>query len=232
VTLVVAHRGATDPEEGIAENTIAAFRRARDLGADGIELDVRMTADGAIAVHHDAVIDGRGPISQLRTKELPRDLPLLGAVLEACEGLSINIEVKNLPTEPGFDPDDHLASAVGELVAELELGREVIVSSFWPPALTAARVTHPDVATGLLYVRAMAPEAAVSAALDRGCSALHPAADLVTDDLVVAAHGAGLAVCAWTVNDRDWLAAAQALEVDTVITDDVPLARDVLGARR
>jgi glycerophosphoryl diester phosphodiesterase len=232
VTSVVAHRGAPDPEEGIAENTIAAFRRARDLGADGIELDVRLTVDGAIAVHHDAVIAGLGPISKLRTKQLPHDVPLLEPALEACDGLSVNIEVKNLPNEPGFDPDDHLARAVGELVAGLEPGREVIVSSFWPSALTAARAVHPDVATGLLYARAMAPEVAVSAALERGCSALHPAADLVTDDLVVAAHGAGLAVCAWTVNDREWLAAAQVLEVDTVITDDVPLARGVLGARR
>ncbi len=232
VTSVVAHRGAPDPAAGIAENTIAAFRRAHDLGADGIELDVRMTADGAIAVHHDAVIDGLGPISRLRTKQLPPHVPLLEPALEACEGLSVNIEVKNLPNEPGFDPDDHLASAVGELVASLEPRHEVIVSSFWPPALTAARATHPDVATGLLYARAMAPDAAVGAALDRGCSALHPAADLVTDDLVLAAHHAGLAVCAWTVNDPDWLAAAQVLEVDTVITDDVRLARDILGARR
>jgi glycerophosphoryl diester phosphodiesterase len=229
LTAVVAHRGSPDAAAGIAENTIAAFRRARDLGADGVELDVRMTADGAIAVHHDAVIVGLGPIARLRTKELPRDVPLLGPALEACEGLSVNIEVKNLPNEPGFDPEDRLARLVGELVGGLGPGRDVIVSSFWPPALTAVRAVHPDIATGLLFARSMAPEAAVSAAVDRGCSALHPAADLVTDDLVGAAHGAGLAVCAWTVNDPDWVAAARVLGVDTVITDDVPMARSVLG---
>ena len=51
----------------------------------------------------------------------------------------------------------------------------------------------------------------------------------MTDELVQTAHAAGLAVCAWTVNDRDWLAAARVLEVDTVITDDVALARATLG---
>jgi glycerophosphoryl diester phosphodiesterase len=229
VTLVVAHRGAPDPAAGIGENTIAAFQRARDLGADGVELDVRLTADGGIAVHHDAVIAGRGPVSELPTADLPAAVPLLAAALEACDGLSVNIEVKNLPNEPSFDPDDHLARAVGDLVARLGPGRDVIVSSFWPPALVAVCDAHPDIPTGLLYARPMSTDAAVTAALDRGCTALHPAVDLVTEALVLAAHGAGLAVASWTVNDRDRLAEARMLEVDTVITDDVPTAKAVLG---
>ena len=229
MTAVVAHRGAPDPAAGIGENTIAAFHRARDLGADGVELDVRMTADGAVCLHHDAVVPGLGPVARLRTADLPDDVPLLAAAFEATDGLSVNVEVKNLPGEPGFDPEDQLARAVAAMVAGLGPGREVVVSSFWPPALVAARDAQPDVATGLLYARPMAPEAAVAAALDHGCRALHPAADLVTDDLVIAAHQAGVAVCAWTVNDPEWLAAARVLDVDTVITDDVLLARSVLG---
>jgi glycerophosphoryl diester phosphodiesterase len=212
----------------VGENTIRAFHRARDLGADGVELDVRMTADGAIAVHHDGVVGGLGPVCELQARDLPESVPLLGAALEACEGLSVNVEVKNLPNEPGFDPGDHLARAVADVVAAaLDAGHEVMVSSFWPAALVAVRGTQADIATGLLYARPMAPEAAVAAAREHGCAALHPAAELVTDDLVLEAHGAGLAVCAWTVNDRNWLAAARVLEVDTVITDDVTLARDV-----
>jgi glycerophosphoryl diester phosphodiesterase len=229
VTSVVAHRGAPARAVGIGENTIAAFQRARDLGADGVELDVRLTADGAIAVHHDAAIAGRGPVNELRTADLPGEVPLLAAALEACDGLSVNVEVKNLPNEPGFDPDDHLARAVGDLVARLGPGREVIVSSFWPPTLIAVRVANPDVPTGLLLARPMAADAAVTAALERGCTALHPATDLVDEELVRAAHDAGLSVAAWTVNDRDRLAAARMLGVDTVITDDVPTAKAVLG---
>ena len=58
---VQAHRGSPDPATGVRENTLDAFARARSLGADGVELDVRLTADGGLAVHHDPVIDGVGP---------------------------------------------------------------------------------------------------------------------------------------------------------------------------
>lgn len=229
MTAVVAHRGSPDLASGIAENTIAAFQRARELGAHGVELDVRLTADGGIAVTHDPELPGLGPVAELRAADLPDEVPLLAAVLEATEGLSVNVEVKNLPTEPGFDPDDRLARAVADLAAALPPGREVVVSSFWPGALEAVRDRQPAVATGLLLARRLPTDVAVAAALERGCSALHPATDLVTADLVDAAHAAGLAVAAWTVNHRDELAAARVLGVDTVITDDVPTALAVLG---
>jgi glycerophosphoryl diester phosphodiesterase len=229
LTAVVAHRGAPDPDAGIAENTVAAFQRARELGADGVELDVRLTADGALAVHHDAVVPGGGPVADLRTSDLPEHVPLLDAALDATEGLSLNIEVKNIPGEPGFDPEERLARLVGQVVAELGPTRDVLVSSFWPPALTAVRDIHAEARTGLLYARPMAADEAVAAATARGCRALHPAADLATLELVVAAHAVGLEVCLWTVNDRPGLVTAHHLGVDTVITDDVTAAREVLG---
>ncbi len=228
LTAVVGHRGAPDPPAGIAENTLAAFERARDLGADGIELDVRLTTDGAMAVLHDAVVPGAGPVADLRTGDLPESVPLLGTVLETTDGLSVNIEIKNLPGEPGFDPDDRLARLVGELLVGVDPGRHVVVSSFWPPALTAVRRAHPEAVTGLLYARALAADAAVAAALERGCRALHPAAGLADESLVTGAHAAGLEVCVWTVNDRTALSSVRDLGVDTVITDDVALARAVL----
>src|SRR5262245_21916718 len=64
---IIAHRGASREQP---ENTLAAFRRARELGADGVELDVHRTADGAIVVHHDAVIPGVGAIARLTRGEL------------------------------------------------------------------------------------------------------------------------------------------------------------------
>ena len=57
-TAVQAHRGSPDPAAGVRENTLDAFTLARARGADGVELDVRVTADGALAVHHDPVIAG------------------------------------------------------------------------------------------------------------------------------------------------------------------------------
>ena len=230
MTAVVAHRGAPDPSVGVLENTLAAFRRARDLGADGIELDARLTADGAIAVHHDPVLPGLGPLSELHTNELPDHVPLLEAALDAAEGLWVNVEIKNIPGEPGFDPDDRLARAVGQVLAGLEPGREVLVSSFWPPALSAVRAANPEVSTGLLYARALDVDAVIAAATERGCRALHPRFELATPDLVRAAHSAGLDVSVWTVNEPESLRTMRDLAVESVITDDVPGARAVLAA--
>ncbi|HEX4220203.1 MAG TPA: glycerophosphodiester phosphodiesterase family protein, partial [Acidimicrobiales bacterium] len=87
---VQAHRGSPDPSSGVLENTIEAFLRAARLGADGVELDVRLTRDGALAVHHDPVIPGAGPIADLAVGQLPGHVPLLDAVLDACTWLTVN----------------------------------------------------------------------------------------------------------------------------------------------
>src|SRR5579871_266034 len=127
MTAIFAHRGASATKR---ENTVEAFVEARRLGADGVELDVRRTQDGALVVHHDADLPGVGPIARLAVAELPPEVPLLEAALNACGPLTVNIEVKNLPNEADFDRDETLAAAVAALVAELQLGPRVIVSSF------------------------------------------------------------------------------------------------------
>ncbi len=229
---VLGHRGSPDRTAGIAENTIEAFVRSVELGADGVELDVRQARDGALVVHHDAAIPGAGVISELARTDLPPRVPLLGDVLDAMvtrfPGCMINIEIKNLPGEPGFDPDDGVSIAVAETVAELmaetapEVG--VVVSSFWPPALEVVGRARPEVPTGLLLASRLDTADAVQAALGRGCSALHPTIDLVTPELVDGAHAAGLSVAAWTVNDQAELERMADIGVDTVISDDVSLA--------
>ncbi len=226
---IQAHRGSPDPAGGIGENTLEAFVRARQLGADGVELDVRLTADGALAVHHDPVIEQVGAVAELSTGELPSSVPLLDAALDACAGLIVNIEIKNLPGEPGFDPTDHVAGQVADLV--IATGREsgVVISSFWPGTLEAVRDADPDLATGLLWASWADPADAVTAALSHGCTALHPHVDLVSEALVEQAHAAGLSVAAWTVNGPAPVRAAQQAGVDTIITDDVAVARSTLG---
>ncbi|HEX4245590.1 MAG TPA: glycerophosphodiester phosphodiesterase [Acidimicrobiales bacterium] len=218
---VQAHRGSPDPTSGILENTIEAFIRSARLGADGVELDVRLTRDGALAVHHDPVIPGAGPVADLEVSELPAHVPLLDAVLDACTGLIVNIEIKNLPTEPGFDPDERLALAVGTMVADLGLREKILVSSFWAPSLDAAMISDPGIRTGLLAPGWFGGEEALELAVDHGFGALHPALSLVTPELVASAHQAGLAVAAWTVNEPTALRSALEWGVDTVITDDV-----------
>lgn len=228
---VQAHRGSPDPAAGIRENTLAAFARARRLGADGVELDVRRTADGGLAIHHDPVIEGRGAIHEISTDELPPDVPLLGDALDECRGMTVNIEVKNLPGEPGFDPDERCAKAVGEQIDRASPQARVVVSSFWPGSLEALREAHPEIPTGLLLARSFGAEGMVTAATRIGCRSLHPHVDLVDAELVEKAHRAGVSVAVWTVNDRALLETVSRAGVDTVITDEVPLVLQVLSSR-
>ena len=224
-TAVQAHRGSPDPSSGVRENTLAAFARARSLGADGVELDVRRTADGGLAVHHDPVVEGVGPVHELATADLPDHIPLLSDALEACAGMSVNIEVKNLPTEPGFDPTDGCSGEVVGLLSAADGRGPVLISSFWSGALSAVRAAGSDVPTALLVHPAFDVRSAVAAALDLGCTAVHLPVSLVTATVVGEAHANGLAVAAWTVTDAPSLSAVLAAGVDTVITDDVTLAR-------
>lgn len=224
-TAVQAHRGSPDPGSGIRENTLDAFARARALGADGVELDVRLTADGGLAVHHDPVIDGVGPIHDLSTTQLPAHVPLLAEALDACTGMVVNIEIKNHPHEPGFDPADRAAEDVIALVEGMERTAAVVVSSFWSGALSAVRSTGSDVATGLLVIPSFDPSSSIAAAVDLGCAAVHLPVGLADPQTVTAAHAAGLAVAVWTVADETTLARVLAADVDTVITDDVAAAR-------
>ncbi len=125
---VLAHRGSPDPANGVGENTIEAFARARRLGADGVELDARLAADGAVVVCHDPVLGGIGPVGETLSADLPDEVPLLSAALTACRGMTVNIEIKNLPGEPSFDPGERLADQVAELAGGLAGGRPLLSS--------------------------------------------------------------------------------------------------------
>ena len=110
-----------------------------------------MTADGALAVHHDPVIAGVGPVGRADRGELPGSVPLLGCRPRGLRGLSVNIEIKNLPGEPGFDPA-RAAGPGGGRPGERPLGHRASgdLRPSGPPALEAVRRRQPDLATGLL----------------------------------------------------------------------------------
>jgi glycerophosphoryl diester phosphodiesterase len=145
-------------------------------------------------------------------------------VLDVCEGLVVNIEIKNLPGEPEFDPEERVALDVADLVANSGRAGRVVVSSFWPGALDAVHEARSEIPTGLLAAHWFDPSGCVQAALDHGCTAVHPHASLITEALVSEAHEAGLSVAAWVVNDPSQVEAMVTLGVDTVITDDVTMA--------
>ena len=75
------------------ENTIEAFALAGRLGADAVELDVRRTRDGLLVIHHDPTLSDGRVIARTDAAELPAHVPHLGAALDACAGLWVNVEI-------------------------------------------------------------------------------------------------------------------------------------------
>ncbi len=220
-TLVFGHRGASAVE---AENTVEAFAAAARLGADGVELDVRRTADGAMAVHHDAALSDGRVIVELTADQLPAEVSRLDVALRACGSMRVNIEIKNVPIDPDYDPDQHVAGRVVELVNAMGIADHIIVSSFGLPAIDAVRALDPSIATGWLTLPSYDQLRALDTAIENGHLALHPYFSTVTAELVDAAHGAGVAINTWTVDDPDEMKRLADLDVDSIITNDVALA--------
>jgi glycerophosphoryl diester phosphodiesterase len=220
---IIAHRGASRAEQ---ENTVAAFVQAVVLGAEGIELDVRLTQDGIAVVHHDPQCTDRygneALICDLEVGDLPDFLPTLAQALDACAGAFVNIEIKNSPQEADFDPERKICSVV---LAELA-GREIsnwVVSSFDRGSIDRMRELAPEVVTAWLAVEFDAND--LHELVEAGHKGLHPWEQLLTADLVAAAHDSGLFVNAWTCNDPDRIRELAAWGVDGIVTDVPDLAR-------
>ena len=227
--LVIAHRGAS---ASFPENTVAAFAGAVAMGADGVELDVRRTADGAMAVSHDDTLaDGR-VVVELRRSDLPGEVPVLAEALDACRSLPIvNIEIKNWPDDKDFDPGEALAEAVvGLLEAREERhdGRNLI-SSFHLPTIDRVRELAPELSTAWLlgFADDLGPLADRAAA--HGHAAVHPHHALVTEELVRHAHDLGLAVNTWTCDDPERIRWLAGIGVDGVVTNMPDVALTALG---
>jgi len=225
--LVLGHRGASRREP---ENTLEAFMTARALGADGVELDVRRTADGALVVHHDAERPGFGLIAAHDFAELRAahpSVPTLADALDACAGMLVNVEIKCLPWEPDADTPDR---AVVRAVADLLEARhdDVIISSFDLTAVDACRDYAPELTTAWLT---SAQEVVVVARLaaEHGHAWCNPdrnaALAATTEDLAVA-HAAGVRVSVWTVDEPFEARRLAIAGVDAIITNepDVVLA--------
>jgi glycerophosphoryl diester phosphodiesterase len=222
--LVIAHRGAS---AAAPENTLEAFRLAARLGADGTELDVRRTADGAMCIHHDAhLADGRLIVS-LAAADLPASVPDLDAALGACTGV-VNVEIKNHPRDPDFDPTYALARQVVDCVRARGDGDRVIVSCFDLATIDRVHALDPDLATGWLTFPLPDPEGTVATAAAHGHRALHPFVGTVDANLVAVAQAAGLQVNPWTVDDPAVIRDLARLGVDAVITNVPDVARAAL----
>jgi glycerophosphoryl diester phosphodiesterase len=229
--LVLGHRGAS---RVAPENTVDAFTRARELGANGAELDVRRTADGVLVVHHDFAIAGVGALFEMTFAALRSahpDLATLDEALAALAGLVVNAEVKCLSWEPDGDRDGSVMRATLDVLQEYTASGDsgmVVVSSFELAAVDRAREYAPDIATGwLTHGQAVAKTAPLAAG--RGHRWLNP--DVVSalaagPEGIAAARAAGLQVSVWTVDDPDDARALAAAGVDMIISNvpDVVIA--------
>lgn len=218
---VMAHRGASRAER---ENTVAAFHMARRMGADAVELDVRRTADGVLVVHHNPHLGDGRLLAGLRHADVPVEVPTLGAALDACAGMWVNVEIKNDPTEPDFDPTETIADeTVAHLLARGEDDRWLI-SCFRIDTVDRCRQLAPQVRTAWLCGEV--PTDVVDLLTSRGHEALHPWVHLLTREVVDACHAAGIAVNTWTCDDPARMAELIEWGIDGICTNvpDVALS--------
>lgn len=223
---VIAHRGASRAER---ENTLEAFVTAHRMGSDAVELDVRRTADGAMAVHHDAALaDGR-LIVETEAADLPAHVPFLDQALDACAGMWVNIEIKNHPVDPDFDPTDSLTASVAAHLEERGDDARWLISSFNRPTVDAMRAFRPQVRTAWL-TEGVRPEDWESVARDlarAGHFALHPWVRHLERGCIEMFHAHGLQVNSWTVDDPLRMAELISWGIDGLCTNVPDVALNV-----
>lgn len=223
---VIAHRGAS---AAAPENTIEAFHLARSLGADWVELDARRTRDGQIIVHHDAhLADGRA-IVELDRAELPPSICDLTDALDACEGMAVNIEIKNWPDDPDYDDTQLVARFVAEEIARRGSHDEVLVSCFDRGTIDVIHGLDPHIPTAFLHhiVPVTWAELAADVAA-AGHRALHPWDGMVDEELMAAAADHDLEVNVWTVDDPARMERLIDLGVHGLCTNVPDVARAVV----
>jgi glycerophosphoryl diester phosphodiesterase len=248
--LVFAHRGGALLRP---ENTIEAFDHGLSFGADGLELDVHLSRDGVVVVHHDDTLErttsGSGPIAACTADELDRidagyrftpdpqssspsypfrgrgiGVPTLRTVLQRYRAARLIIELKTADAELAHRTIDEVRAADA-------LGR-VVLGSFYGRAMSAARAYEPSLPTGaareetrwaLYRARVRWP---LGRTRYRELQVPERAGStvIVTPNFVAHAHRAGLPVRVWTVNDPDDMKRLLAWGVDSLISDRPDLA--------
>ena len=230
---IFAHRGAS---RVAPENTLAAFVEAANLGADGVELDVHRSADGVPVVHHDATAPGIGVLAGHSAAEIRRVLPsapTLAEALDACAGMLVNVEVKNLPGDADYDPEELAAVAVVDLLHSRGGRDDVLVSSFSLASIDRVRGLDATIPTALLTLVGFDPLDGAVVAADRGHAAIHPDVRSIVGPVAAAladrAREFGMTVNAWTVNHASEIRRLAAAGIDGVITDVPDVARAALS---
>lgn len=239
--IIFAHRGASLQAP---ENTIEAFNLAIQQGADGVELDAKLSADGEVVVIHDATVDrttnGHGRVSALKLTDLRAldagsffsekfrgaQIPTLDEVFEVIgKQAFINVELKNYTT-----PRDQLVEKVCALVLKHNLQKKILFSSFFGFNLNRAAHLLPEAPRGLLALKGWKGIWARSFGFMFGeYQALHSYIADVNAPQVARVHKLKRRIHVWTVNSEQDLLRLKNWGVDGIITDDPLTAVRVMG---
>jgi glycerophosphoryl diester phosphodiesterase len=214
--LIIAHRGASAYEP---ENTLRSVKRALELGADMVEVDVRASRDGHIVVMHDATVDrttnGKGYVKDMTLRELKKlnaglgeRVPTLQEVAELISGKAqLVVEIK-VP---------RIEKKVLQIVKENELERDVLITSFYHPILKKVKELNSNIRTGAIV--ASRPIKTAQLAMDADSDALFPKHVYVDSQMVEEAHRHDLAVYPWTVDDLNAIEPLIGMGVNGIVTN-------------
>lgn len=237
-TLVWAHRGAS----GYApENTMAAFEKAVEMKADGIELDVQMTKDGELVVIHDETIgrvsDGNGWVKDFHYAKLVKynfnrthpeyeraEIPTLEEVYGLIKptGLTVNVELK---TGIVFYPE--IEERVLDLTARMGMEERVLYSSFNHYTIRKIKELDPGAQTGMLYSDGIINPVSYGHYVAEA-DALHPALyNLQFPGFMEECRRHCRKVHVWTVNEESYMRMVCEQRVDAMITDYPDLGKQV-----
>lgn len=235
---IIAHRGAN---KYAPQNTIPAFQKAVELGAEGFETDVHITKDGKIVLCHNYTIDetsnGKGEVSSMTLDQLKSydfgsyfsknfegtEIPTIDEFLSFVE--TTDIKVLNIEIKSPKENETAIVSETIKAVKEHGLFDKLLISSFDPKLLVEAKQIDKNCKTGFLY----APNRLITLTMawrpiefakSIGCDALHPQyIFLLEKGYIKKAHDAGLMVNPWTVNDPMIIDKLLVAESDGIITD-------------
>ena len=219
--LKIGHRGAKAHE---AENTLASFQKALEMGVDGIELDVHICASGELVVIHDFTVDrttnGTGEVHKMTLSELKRlrveekySVPTLDEVLALVnQKCLVNIEMKGRHTAQPLS--DFLDKYIKNKNWSYD---DFIVSSFQREELLIMSEVNKNIPLGILTQASVTQ--AWEWAQEFSAKAIHPHYSLLTESNVKKAQQAGLKVYTWTINDTEDIARIKSYNVDGIISD-------------
>jgi len=241
----IAHRGASG--KGLApENTLAAFRRAIEIGTDAVEMDVHLSRDGHVVVCHDATLDRttdrRGAIKDLTLSEIKQAdagscfdpafagerIPTLKEVLDLIVGKALAlIEIK---------PED-IAREVVRTVEECDAVGHVVLQSFHREVVREVGVLNPQIRSALLIgvraieVRHTRAVRLVHRTTEVGASILSLSHNAATPELLQELHRRGLALYVWTVDEPDELRRMIQIGVDGIISNYPDRLKEVMRSQ-